>query len=363
MLNISTPLCQLFSIWHRAMMCMSFCPLFRSHTTDLGACMPFLSIDPWIVNVNLLGLRLREVFGFVPCCRNKSLIVRSKGLQRLLPLMQNSDVKVQAAATSLLLSLSALDSNKEEIGLSGFIPALINLMQKDHTRRDALRALYNLSISPCNVEHIVKGGGVPFLLDAVSNASLTSKSLATLSNLAGTVVGRDAFGELKDVAYAVLVDAVRWVENAKCQERAVYILMMIAHHNPLQHDAMIAAGAIPVLLELSLLGSALARKRAARTLDSFRRSKVCSAPQQRQSEEFEILCSNGSQSMPRASSEKKVVDGLVKQSLYRTMQRITRRANLSMVMGDAMTSSVRSTTGSFRQVSIDRRSSSCSIPL
>ncbi|KAI5063923.1 hypothetical protein GOP47_0020593 [Adiantum capillus-veneris] len=253
---------------------------------------------------------------------NKAAIVKEKALQRMVVLLQSMHAEVQAAVVTLFLNLSALDANKAEIGASGSIPLLVSLMHKEHTRKDALRALYNISI-----------------------------------HAAGIDIGRHSLIEHKELAYAVLIDVIQWMEMPKCQERAVYVLMMIAHHSPTQREAMAAAGVIPALVELSLLGSVLAQKRATRTLDSFRRAKAFSGPQQRQCTQADMVCANGSQSMTRALSEKKVVDGLVRQSLHRTMQRITRRANLSKVVGD----SIPSTVVSFRRP-LDRRSSSCSLP-
>lgn len=292
---------------------------------------------------------------------NKSAIVKAKALQRMVGLLQSGYAEVQAAAVTLFLSLSALDANKAEIGASGCIPFLVTLMLKEHSKKDALRILYNLSIHADNVKSMVEAGCVPLLLHLVSDTNMADKALATLSNLAGMDTGRLAFGEHKEVAYAVLIDVMRWVEMPKCQERAVYVLMMIAHHSPVQREAMAAAGVIPALVELSLLGSTLAQKRATRTLDSFRRAKAFSGPQQRQCPQAEMPCANGPQSMTRAVSEKKVVDGLVRQSLHRTMQRIARRANLSMVGGEPMPASGMPTSRSFRRP-VDRRSSSCSLP-
>ncbi|MCO5594681.1 hypothetical protein L7F22_048714 [Adiantum nelumboides] len=289
---------------------------------------------------------------------NKAAIVEAKALQRMVALLQSMHAEVQAAAVTLFLSLSALDANKACIGISGSIPLLVNLLHKGFTKKDALRALYNLSIHAGNVKSMIEAGCVPLLLHLISDINMADKALATLSNLAGMDVGRYAFGEHKELAYAALVDVMHWMDMPKCQERAVYVLMMIAHHSPVQREAMAAAGVIPALVEASLLGSVLAQKRATRTLDSFRRAKAFSGPQQRHCTQAETVCANGSQSMTRALSEKKVVDGLVRQSLHRTLQRITRRANLSK---DPISPTAMPTSRSFGR-SLDRRSSSCSLP-
>lgn len=292
---------------------------------------------------------------------NKGAIVKAKAVPRMVGLLQSAHVEVQTATVNLFLSLSALDGNKAEIGASGSVAVLVTLLHAHHTKKDALRTLYNLSIHADNVKFIVEAGGVPILLVMVSDIDVADKSLATLGNLVQTDVGRHSFIDNKEVSYAVLIEAMRYMEMPKCQERAVYVLMMIAHHSRPQREAMVAAGIIPALLELSLLGSPLAQKRATRTLDSFRRAKAFSAPQQRES----LLpvgtdSTDPQQSIARTMSEKKVVDGLVRQSLHRTMQRITRRANLSTVLGDPVVAKASSTLWRFR-CPVERRSSPCSL--
>jgi hypothetical protein len=58
--------------------------------------------------------------------------------------------------------------------------------------------------------------------------------------------------------------------DLKCQERAVGILLAMAHHGYSYRQAMVRKRAIPALLELSLLGSAAAQKRAVRVLELLR---------------------------------------------------------------------------------------------
>eukprot|EP00250_Pteridium_aquilinum_P008469 c17974_g1_i1 orf=250-2211(-) len=294
---------------------------------------------------------------------NKAAIVKAKAVPRMAELLQSIHTEVQAAALTLFLSLSAFDGNKAEIGASESVALLVTLMGEQHTKKDALRTLYNLSIHADSVKYIVDAGGVPPLLAMVSDVDTVDKSLATLSNFVGTDVGRHALGEHKEVAYTVLIDAMRCMEMPKCQERAVYVLMMIAHNSQAQRQALAGAGAIPALVELSLLGSALAQKRATRTLDSFRCAKAFSAPQERQCRPTDST--DAQRSIARTVSGKKVVDGLVQQSLNRTMQRITRRANLSTVLGDSMFAEVSSVTATSSRSfyrPVDRRTSSCSLP-
>jgi hypothetical protein len=286
--------------------------------------------------------------------------VKGKAVPKMVALLGSPDADVQAAVVTAFLSLSALEGNKAAIGSSsGAIASLVSILSQEgdeHRRRDALRAVYNLSIHPANVRTIVESGGAPLLLAMVEDVEMSEKALATLGNFATTEVGREAIAKHKEIGYAVLVDALRWSEAPRSQERAAYILMMIAHHSRAQREAMAAAGAITALLELVLLGTPLAQWRASKTLESFRRAKAFSAPQQcgagsssrsavgGAGEERFVYCtsatatatttttttSSNAVAAERTMSERTVVDSLVRQSLHRTMQRIVRRANIGM---------------------------------
>ena len=323
--------------------------------------------------------------------RNKASIVKAKAVPKMVALLGSPNGEVQAAVVTAFLSLSALEGNKAVIGSSsGAIASLVSILSQEgdeHRRKDALRALYNLSIHPANVKTIVESGGTPLLLAMVEDMEMSEKALATLGNFATTEVGRGAIARHKEIGYAVLVDALRWADAPKSQERAAYILMMIAHHSHAQREAMANAGAITALLELVLLGTPLAQKRASRTLDSFRRAKAFSAPQQYNnsnnnnvvvvvgqrngggaggggaSEERFLYCSSSSSrgtGTGRTMSERTVVDSLVRQSLNRTMQRIVRRANMGGGMGGDV---VAASTGTGPRRALDRRiRSSSSLP-
>lgn len=123
--------------------------------------------------------------------------------------------------------------------------------------------------------------------------------------------------------------------------------MVMAHKGYGDRQAMIKAGIVSALLELTLLGSALAQKRASRMLEYLRVDKgkhvseSCGGNM-----DFAVsgpICRPSSTSMARAiregmeereetmSDETRAVKQLVKQSLQNNMRRIARRANFSQV--------------------------------
>jgi hypothetical protein len=71
-----------------------------------------------------------------------------------------------------------------------------------------------------------------------------------------------------------LVEAVARHESARCQEHAAYLVMVLAHGGG--HTGrelmrwMRRIGAVQALLEVSLLGSSLARSRATKILQWFK---------------------------------------------------------------------------------------------
>uniref|UniRef100_A0A2P2QKW0 U-box domain-containing protein 7 n=1 Tax=Rhizophora mucronata TaxID=61149 RepID=A0A2P2QKW0_RHIMU len=123
-----------------------------------------------------------------------------------------------------------------------------------------------------------------------------------------------------------LIEILTWEDKPKCQESSAYILMILAHQCSDQHDKMAKSGIVPVLLELALLGTPLAQKRALKLLQWFkdgRQTKMGphSGPQTRR-------VAMGSPINQREAQEgKKMMRNLVKQSLHKNMEMITRRAN------------------------------------
>ncbi|MED6139742.1 hypothetical protein PIB30_086730 [Stylosanthes scabra] len=285
---------------------------------------------------------------------NKAAIVKVGSVHKMLKLIESPDsveTSVSEAIVANFLGLSALDSNKPIIGSSAAVPFLVRTLQNldnktsPQARQDALRAMYNLSIFPSNVPFILETNLVPFLINSIGDMEVTDRALAILTNLASTREGRKAISAVPD-AFPILVDVLNWTDSPECQEKASYILMVMAHKSYGDRQAMIEAGIVSSLLELSLLGTTLAQKRASRILESLRVDKgkqvsgsfgvnlgaTVSAPICGSSSSCAKTdgggkdCSDEEEEM--MSAEKKAVKQLVQQSLQNNMRKIAKRANL-----------------------------------
>lgn len=253
-------------------------------------------------------------------------------LKLIEPSSKPPNQETSEAIVANFLGLSALDSNKPIIGSSGAIIFLVETLKSfssSQAREDALRALYNLSIHPQNVSFILETDLVPFLLSTLGDMEVSERILSVLANLVSVSQGRKAVGEAAE-AFPILVDVLNWNDSEKCQEKAVYILMLMAHKGYGDRRAMIEAGIESSLLELTLVGSPLVQRRASRILESLRavdKGKQVSAPI------YGITsCSSSSLSRERnreirMSDERRAVKELVQQSLQSNMKRIVKRAN------------------------------------
>lgn len=280
---------------------------------------------------------------------NKAAIVKAGAVHKMLKLIESPNEwpnrAVAEAIVANFLGLSALDLNKPIIGSSGAIPFLVKPLKDPDSnasfqaKQDSLRALYNLSISHLNILPMLETDLVPFLLSSLGDMEVSERILSVLSNVVSTTEGRKAVSDVPDV-FPILIDALHWTDSPACQEKVSYILMVMAHKSYGDRQAMAEAGIVSSLLELTLLGSTLAQKRASRILECLRVDKgkqvsesyggglggTLSAP----------LCGSSLSSADpnlrneddMMSEEKKAVKNLVQQSLQNNMRRIAKRANL-----------------------------------
>ncbi|KAL7595828.1 hypothetical protein Lser_V15G30057 [Lactuca serriola] len=284
---------------------------------------------------------------------NKAAIVKAGAVHKMLDLVKtpNQDspnADLSAAIVANFLGLTALDSNKPIIGSSGAISFLIKTL-KNSTKninpqviQDCLRALYNLSILPSNISPMIEiDDFIPFLLTTLGDIETSDRILSILSNIVSTPEGRKALSSVQD-SFHTLVDVLNWMDSPNCQEKSTYILMVMAHKSYRDRQAMIESGVTSSLLELTLLGSTLAQKRASRILETLRMDKG-----KQVSETFVGTTTGANLSAPvygsvdlvksrptdpmnpeMMSDENKAVKQLVQQSLHSNMRRIVKRANL-----------------------------------
>ncbi|BAF25096.1 U-box domain-containing protein 12-like [Oryza sativa Japonica Group] len=291
---------------------------------------------------------------------NKAAIVQAGAVHKMLRIAEGASGVLTEALVANFLCLSALDANKPIIGASGAAPFLVRAFEAapttEQARHDALRALLNLSIAPANAPHLLSAGLAPSLVAAVGDApAAADRALAALCNLvAACPEGRRAVSRAPD-AVPAFVDVLNWSDEPGCQEKAAYILMVLAHRSYADRAAMAEAGATSALLELTLVGTALAQKRASRILEILRADKgkqvadaagivaTMSAPQERgggggarQEEADEAGMSN----------EKRAVRQLVQQSLQSNMRRIVRRARLPQDLAPPSSENLKALTAS-----------------
>ncbi|KAH6757884.1 ARM repeat superfamily protein [Perilla frutescens var. hirtella] len=291
---------------------------------------------------------------------NKAAIVKAGAIHKMLKLIQspNCNEAIAEAVVANFLGLSALDSNKPIIGSSGAIPFLVETLKdninrecssssgssssrsgsssRDQAKQDSLRALYNLSISPSNVVVMLESSDViPYMFSKLGDMDMSERILSILGNVVSVAEGRKTISSSVPDAFLILMDVFNWVDSPGCQEKATYILMVMAHKSYGDRQAMIEAGIVSSLLELTLLGSTLAQKRASRMLECLRveKGKQVSAPliQQQQNSgslESERLDESSETMMMMMSQENKAVKQLVQQSLHSNMKRMVKRANL-----------------------------------
>nr|XP_009401290.2 PREDICTED: U-box domain-containing protein 4-like [Musa acuminata subsp. malaccensis]XP_018681526.1 PREDICTED: U-box domain-containing protein 4-like [Musa acuminata subsp. malaccensis] len=273
---------------------------------------------------------------------NKAAAVKAGAVHKMLNLIESgSSPSVSEAIVANFLSLSALDSNKPVVGASGAIPFLMSAFKSGNStaRQDALRALFNLSIASSNAPRLVDAGLVPALFASIGDMEVSERALTALSNLVATGDGRRAVSRCTD-AVPTLVDVLGWCDAAGCQEKAAHVLMVMAHKGgPCDRAAMVEAGAVSALLELTLLGSPLAQKRASRVLEVLtvdKGKKVTSAAASSAvavSAPLSVATAAEGKGDDRMSEERRAVRELVQQSLHSNMRRITRRANLPQDFG------------------------------
>lgn len=261
---------------------------------------------------------------------NKALILEAGFLSKLPKNIDKVDESAIHDISQLLLSISSLSNTQFPLNPSSLLPFLLVSLQSksttDKSKEACLGTLYNLSSVLENSGPMISNHVVDILLNLVSSSrDISEKALATLGNLVVTLMGKKAL-EDNPMMPESLIDVLTWEDKPKCQELSAYILMILAHQSSKQRERMAKLGIVHVLLEVALLGSPLAQKRALKLLEWFKDERQPkfgshSGPQTRR-------VSIGSPVSERETNEgKRLMKKMVKQSLYKNMEVITRRAN------------------------------------
>ncbi|KAG6777140.1 hypothetical protein POTOM_016943 [Populus tomentosa] len=261
--------------------------------------------------------------------KNKALMVEAGIFSKLPKSMDVLEEPTRQEFAELILSLSSLANHTQfPLASSEVLPFLIGILESCssyETKESCLGTLYNLSAVLDNAGPLLSNGAVQTLLKVISEKEFSEKALATLGHLVVTLMGKKAM-ENSSLVPESLIEIMTWEDKPKCQELSAYILMILAHQSSVLRDKMLKSGIVPVLLEVALLGSPLAQKRALKLLQWFKDERQTrmgphSGPQT-------ARMAIGSPVNNREAQEgKKVMKDLVKQSLHKNMELITRRAN------------------------------------
>jgi len=277
------------------------------------------------------------------CFRNKVHIVKAGLLKKLPQLMDDKDLVRSHQLALLVLSISSLANTDFPLSASELLPFLVATLSADHVPADAklpcMAALRNLSTKLEHVRDVVSSGAVRALLPLVLDKETSEAALSILGELAAaSAAGKKAMEE-DEAAPRALLEAMTWHGSARCQEHAAYLVMVLAHGSRALRRQMRQLGAVQALLEVSLLGSPLAQRRAAKVLQWFKeegqsRIRAHSGPRMEGASCHGDGGGGGGVGVGGGGQEATdcwdTVDKIVKQSLDRNMKSILRRATASV---------------------------------
>ncbi|KAK6124203.1 hypothetical protein DH2020_042039 [Rehmannia glutinosa] len=259
---------------------------------------------------------------------NKALMVEAGILSKLPKNISLLEETAKQEFAQLLLSISALANSHFSLTSSNIIPFVVSILESSssiETKESCLTTLHNLSSLLDNAGSLIATGIVDNLITLSSIKETSEKALSTLGNLVITLAGKKAI-ERNPMVPERLIEIMTCEEKPKCQELCAYILMILAHQSSLQRRKMAEAGIVQVLLEVALLGSPLAQKRALKILQWFKDERQMRVGPHSGPQVGRIL--TGSPVNQRDVDEGKIMmKKIVKQSLYKNMETITRRAN------------------------------------
>ncbi|OWM63483.1 U-box domain-containing protein 7 [Punica granatum] len=263
---------------------------------------------------------------------NKAVMVEAGILSKLPRNIDTVDELTRHELSELLLSLSSPKNIHLPLDSSQVIPFTLAVLDSDsgsEIKESCLETLYNLSTV---LENAAKLGSDSCLVGSImrvvsSLRGLSEKALATIGNIVVTFPGKKAVENCGLVPES-LIEVLTWEDNPKCQELSAYVLMVLAHHSSAQRAKMAAAGIVPVLLEVALLGSPLAQKRALKLLQWFKDDRQVRVGPHSGPQTPRVPIGSPIADHCGAREGKRMMQRLVKESLHKNMELITKRANV-----------------------------------
>ncbi|XP_066324379.1 U-box domain-containing protein 7-like [Miscanthus floridulus] len=233
--------------------------------------------------INLQNSNRYLISSFLHIFRNKVHIVKAGLLKKLPQLTDEKDLS-RSQELALLLVLTILNTQKYPLSTTELLPFLVATLSAADVRSDTklpcLAALRNLSKKLEHARDVVSSGAVRALLSLSLSLSLsldrkTSEAVPCILGelAAASEAARKAMEEEEEegeAAARVVLEAMTRHESAWCQEHATYLAMVLAHGSRALRRRMRQLGVVQALLEVSLLGSPLAQRRAAKILQWFK---------------------------------------------------------------------------------------------
>ncbi|XP_042401184.1 U-box domain-containing protein 4-like [Zingiber officinale] len=181
------------------------------------------------------------------------------------------EAKENSAAT--LSSLAKIEENRVQIGESGAIGPLVELLANGTPRgkEDAVTALYNLSKCRANMVRIAQSGAVAHLVGLIDHAAagLVDKAVTILANLATTSEARIAIGQ---DGVSALVDVVE-LGSSRGKENAAAALLQLCRSSSKYCRVVLQQGGVPSLVALSRCGTPRAKEKATSLLNYFQKQR------------------------------------------------------------------------------------------
>ncbi|KAG2409142.1 hypothetical protein LR48_Vigan01g142600 [Vigna angularis] len=276
--------------------------------------------------------------------KNKALIVEAGLLCKLPKKIDLEDESIREFA-DLLSSLSSLGNIQFPHSSLDFLQFLIDILKSCpsfDTKESCLVAMCNISTVLENAGPLISNGVVPILLELCSEKGTSEKALTILGNLGVTLMGKKAL-ENSSIVPKCLIEILSWEDEPKCQELSTNILIILAHKNSTQRSKMVQSGIVPVLLQVALLGSSSAQKRARKLLRWFRdESQIEMGPHLGpQSSRIAYVTLKNQRDTEEG---RRTMKSLVRESLHRNMEIITKRVNAGEDSSNGLKSLVTSTS-------------------
>eukprot|EP00262_Sarcandra_glabra_P000279 TRINITY_DN10338_c0_g1_i2.p1 TRINITY_DN10338_c0_g1~~TRINITY_DN10338_c0_g1_i2.p1 ORF type:complete len:291 (+),score=43.37 TRINITY_DN10338_c0_g1_i2:22-894(+) len=194
----------------------------------------------------------------------KIAVLEAGGLEKLSNLhfdSNSTNLEIQELIAVLLLELSTIALNKAAISspaLSILISILSNSRSVSATAKQAtIKALFNLStcfenlnsmLSPSTVESLFK-------MTQETDKKIRYKCLCILSSVLLTEPGRKSLEVCVESNPKVLVGILAKEEEPNCQERAGFIVMVLAHHSSkIRRVLRGSEGLVQAVIEMGLVG-------------------------------------------------------------------------------------------------------------